>query len=185
MTTTPLHVALLRGINVGGHNKLPMAELRALAESLGWSEVRSYIQSGNLVARARGRPEALATALESAIGRACGFEAPVVARSAAKWRQLVDGNPFARASRERPSWVLLHLSQARPRASAVDALSVHAGSSERIERVGDAIWIDFANGVARSKLTPVRIDRAVGSPTTARNWRTIVRLREMLDERPA
>ena len=184
MPASKSHVALLRAINVGGRNKVPMAELRALAESLGWSDVGSYIQSGNLVFRAPGRPAALAADLQRAVQRAHGFEVPVVVRSAAQWRELVDGNPFPEASRERPSWVLLHLSQARPSASAVDVLAAHAGPDERIERVRDAIWIDFANGVARSKLTPARIDRAAGSATTARNWRTVVNLAEMLEELP-
>jgi len=172
-------IALLRGINVGGHNKVPMAELRALAEELGWAEVRSYVQSGNLVFEAEGEPASLEAELERAIERTFELSIAVIVRAAADWPAYVAGNPFPGASESAPNAVMLALSKAPPKSGAVEGLLERAAGGERVERVGDALWIHYAGGSGRSKLSPALLDRLVGSPVTTRNWRTVLKLDEL------
>src|SRR3990172_5118808 len=104
---TSTFIALLRGINITGHNKIPMTELRALAADLGWADPRTYIQSGNLVFRAAGGPADLAAGLEGAIRRQFGLTIPVIVRAAADWSGYVTGNPFPEASQAEPNVVIL------------------------------------------------------------------------------
>jgi len=175
----PTSIALLRGINVGGRTRIPMAELRALCAGLGWEDVRTYIQSGNVVFRAGAAAPALEEALERAVERRFGFPVPVIVRAAAEWPAYVEGNPFPEASGAEPNRVMLALSKAPPREEAVEGLRERAADGERIERVGDALWIHYAQGSGRSKLTPALLDRAAGSPVTTRNWRTVLQLGEL------
>jgi len=175
-----LHVALLRGVNVGGNKKVPMATLRELAEELGWSDAQTYVQSGNLVFRARGAAPKLEAQLERAIASRLGFEVPVIVRSAEKWLEYAAGGAFVVAERERPKLLHLALSKAKPGRAAVAALRPYCSAGELVELRGDALWIDFASGVARSKLAPAVLDRLVGSTVTARNWNTVQALAEML-----
>src|SRR5690349_10681340 len=93
-------VALLRAVNVGGR-KLPMAELRALCEEIGWEDVATYIQSGNVVFATAGQAEAIEQRLEEAIAKRFGLDVPVIVRSAAEWAKLAAGNPFADESPDR------------------------------------------------------------------------------------
>ncbi len=172
-------IALLRGINVGGHNKIPMAELRALCTDIGWREVRTYIQSGNVVYRAVGEPDDHARELESAIGSRFGLDVSVIVRTAARWAKYVAENPYPGASRTEPNLVMLALCGAPPRDGAVEMLLDRAADDERVTRVGDALWIHYAGGSGRSKLSPAVLDRAAGSPATTRNWRTVLTLAEM------
>lgn len=173
-------VALLRAVNVGGR-KLPMAELRALCAELGWEDVATYIQSGNVVFAADGRPAAMEAKLEEAIASRFKMEVPVIVRTAAQWRRYPGSNPFPDAARDGPNRLMLLLSKQRPQPRAETALQEKGNAGERVARTGDALWIHFPEGLARSKLTPSLIDRLVGSPATARNYRTVVRLKEMLD----
>ena len=176
-------VALMRGINVGKTRSLPMAELRVLCGDLGFEKPETYIQSGNLLIDANGSAEAVATALESAIAKRFGFSIPVIVRDSAHWKAYRDGDPFANDANSLPNHVHLCLSRAKPAADAVEKLRERAADGERIERAGDAIWIDFTNGAGRSKLSPVLIDRLVGSPVTARNHNTVLMLQAMIEAR--
>ena len=170
---------MLRAVNVGGR-KLPMAELRALCAGIGWAGVATYIQSGNVVFSASGKPEALATALEAAIAGKFGFDVPVIVRSAAQWARYPKGNPFPKAAKDEPNRLMLLLSKRPPAAGAEDAIQAGAKAGEQVRRAGDALWIHFPEGSGRSKLTPSLIDRAIGSPATLRNHNTVLRLQEML-----
>lgn len=175
-------IALLRGINVTGHNSIAMAELRSLCASLGWDGVQSYIQSGNLVFRASASQASLETELERAIERQLGLTIPVIVRHTAQWSAYIQGNPFPEASLQEPNRVLLALSKLPPKADAAAELQKRAPSGERVLRVGDALWIHYAAGIGTSKLTPALLDRLAGSPVTARNWNTVLKLAEMASQ---
>lgn len=175
-------IALLRGINVGGHNKLPMAELRALCTELGWVDTRTYIQSGNLVFTAPGTAAGLETVLEHAIEDRFGLKLPLIVRSASVWPAYIEQNPFPDASEETPNRVMLALSKQPPATNAESRLRERASEGERIARTGDAFWVHYSDGAGRSKLTPGLLDRIAGSPVTTRNWRTVVKLGEMASE---
>jgi uncharacterized protein (DUF1697 family) len=171
-------IALLRAVNVGGR-KVPMADLRALCGDLGWSDVQTYIQSGNIVFDAKGKAEALESQLETAIAKRFGFDVPVIVRSAEQWREIVAGNPFANEAEKTPNWVLLGLAKQALEPDAADAIAAKGKAGEKVEAAGEALWFHYPEGVGRSKLTPALIDRAAGSPVTARNWRTVLTLQEM------
>jgi uncharacterized protein (DUF1697 family) len=173
-------VALLRGVNVGGNKRVPMAELCRLAEDLGCSHVASYIQSGNLVLVTALEPPSLEQALERAIQSHFGFSVEVIVRSADAWLSYAAGSPFADAERERPHLLHLGLTKRTPKPGALAALEPFAKAGERLRLHADALWIDFLGGVARSKLSPAVLDRALGSTVTARNFRTVQKLAEML-----
>ncbi len=173
-------VALLRAVNVGGR-KLPMAELRDLCGKLGWSDVATYIQSGNLVFAAAGKPEAIEKALEQTIAKGFGFDVPVIVRTAAQWAHYPAGNPFPEAARDEPNRLMLLLSKSPPAAGAEGVIQARAKAGEIVKRAGDALWIHFPEGAGTSKLTPSLIDRAIGSPATSRNHNSVMKLKEMLD----
>jgi uncharacterized protein (DUF1697 family) len=175
-------VAFLRGINVGGRAKLPMAGLRDSCADLGWKDVSTYIQSGNVVFDATGKAPALESALEKAIEKNFGFAPATIVRSAAGLAGLAEANPFPEASAKEPHWVLLGLSKEKPRPGAAEAIEAKAQAGEKVVQAGGALWFHYPKGVGTSKLTPALIDRAVGSPLTARNWRTILKLLEMSEE---
>jgi uncharacterized protein (DUF1697 family) len=172
-------VALLRAVNVGGR-KLPMAELRALCAELGWQDVATYIQSGNVVFTASGKPDALEKELEIAIAKRFGFESPVVVRTAAQWAGYPPANPFPKAAADEPNRLMLLLSKRPPAKGAEEVIQARAVAGEQVRRAGDALWFHYPEGAGTSKLTPSLIDRAVGSPATARNYRTVVTLLDML-----
>lgn len=175
-------VALLRGINVGGNTRLPMAELRTLCEEIGWTDVGTYIQSGNVLYRAAGEASEHEARLEEGIGRGFGFEVPVVVRAGADWSRIVGSNPFEEAARDEPNRLMLCLSKLPPNPGAGEALQDRAKDGERVHLSGEAIWIHYPEGAGTSKLSPSLINRLVGSPVTARNWRTAVKLERMLAE---
>ena len=170
------YVALLRGINVGGHRKVPMAALRETAEALGLRCVRTYVASGNLVFETDLAAGPLETRLEKAIAEKFGFAVDVVVRSAAQWAALVAANPLKRESETQPNFV--HMSTGRREATEADLTSLvaKAGANERVLLAGGAVWIWFGDGAGRSKI-------GTGKSTgvwTARNWRTILAIHEML-----
>lgn len=176
MTT---YIALLRGINVGGQNRVPMDVLRSLCEKAGYREVRTYIQSGNVVMAGAGTAAVAEEKLEAALARRFGRDIPVVVRDAVRWAALARSNPLSRAATE-PAYLHLALSKAPPATGAVEAVRARAAGGELVEQAGpDGLWIYFTQGAGRSKLTPTLLDRLVGSPVTARNWNTVLALVEM------
>ncbi|MEA3033737.1 MAG: hypothetical protein QOH86_1753 [Sphingomonadales bacterium] len=173
-------VALLRAVNVGGRT-LPMAALREWCEAeLGWEAVKTYIQSGNIVFEAKGKAEALEAALEKAIEKQFGFQAPAMVRTASEWRTLLAANPFPNESEAEPNRVFLGVPKGAPAAGAAERIAAKAAAGERVEAAAGALWFHYPEGAGASKLTPALIDRAAGCPVTARNWRTATKLAEML-----
>jgi uncharacterized protein (DUF1697 family) len=172
-------IALLRGINVSGRNKILIADLRALCTDLGWREVQSYIQSGNLLFKAEATAAKLETELEQAIEQTFGLTIPVIVRAAADWSAYIHSNPYPQASQEEPNRVMLALSKLPPNQDVVAGLQLYTTGGERIKQVDDTLWIHYSSGSGRSKLSPAVLDRMVGSSVTTRNWRTVLKLDEL------
>jgi len=173
-------VALLRGINVGGNRRVPMAELRSVAEKCGLADVATYIQSGNLVFATALVPIEVESTLERAIEKRFGFAVEVIVRTAAAWSRYAAARAFPDAEEARPNFLHLALPKCKPIAGAAAALTQRAAAGERIVITSDALFIDYAAGVGKSKLTPAVLDRAVGSTVTARNWKTVLEIYAML-----
>ncbi len=177
-------VALMRGINVGSARKPPMADLRALCGSLGLKNPQTYIQSGNLLVDAKGGEPALRRLLEKELADRFGFAVDVIVRTAAEWDGYVAANPFADDTKALPKMLHLYLPRDPLKSGAAKALAEWAQSGERVDVAGGALWIDYgANGVARSKLSPLVIDQACGSPTTGRNWNSVSQIGKMIEQR--
>ncbi len=178
-STASPQVALLRGINVGGKHKLPMAELARIFDELGCSEVRTYIQSGNVVYLAEAALAARVPALVAAALEAQrGFAVPVVGRSAAELAAVAAGNPFLAEGAD-PATLHVAFLAAAPRAAAIAALDPDRSPPDRFHLVGRELYLCLPNGVARSKLTNDYLDRTLGTTSTIRNWKTVLALVEL------
>ena len=170
-------VALLRGINVGGRHAVPMARLRELAEGLGHTGVQTYINSGNLILTSTKSAATVTTGLESALRDEFGFAVPVVIRTAARLRQLVDLNPYPDGDPKQATVAFVAESIA---AGAADRIEALATEQERFTLHPGEVFIDFGGGLARSKLA-TSLDKALGVPATTRNVRTIEKILALID----
>jgi len=174
-----MHIALLRGINVTGRNKLPMKDLAGMFESAGCGEVRTYIQSGNVAFMAGEKLTAQVPALISAaIEEQFGYQIPVVIRSAEQMAEIVAGNPFVTNGIEEKQLHVAFLADV-PGAEAIAGLDPMRSPPDEFVVSGAEIYLRFPQGVARSKLTNAYFDRALGTVSTMRNWRTTQKLLEM------
>jgi uncharacterized protein (DUF1697 family) len=175
-----MHVALLRGINVGGGRKVAMADLRATVEAAGFGKVQTLIASGNLVLES---PEltgsALEAKLESEAKARLGLDTPFLVRSATEWDGLIAGNPLRGRADAEPSRFAVLVTRNDPSAGAVDALRQVAAEGEEIRAGARCLYIAFPNGMGRSKLGQA-ISGAKLGPATARNWNTVVKLAAMM-----
>jgi uncharacterized protein (DUF1697 family) len=179
--TTKAYAALLRGINVSGHNKVPMAELQALLTELGHSDARTYLQSGNAIfTSALGDEKALAAQLRQAIEERFGFGVDVLVRDHAYLKAVADACPFPAASLEGKQ---LHVTYFSEPVTASRFASLDAASHLPEEfRFGDrALYLYLPNGLGRSKLAEALAKSAPtdGVIATSRNWNTVAKLVEL------
>jgi uncharacterized protein (DUF1697 family) len=172
-------IAVLRAVNVGGASKLPMKELKAACEAAGLAKVATYIASGNLVFEHEGSADEakaiIAGVLHDGFGLARNH---TIIRTPAALAGALEANPFPDAALARPHHYLLHFLEAVPPAGVSEALAAWTGP-ERLHLAGDHLYVDFAVGVAASKLTPAKLERLLQVAGTARNWNTSRKLLEM------
>lgn len=180
MSGTPKHVALLRGINVGGKHRLPMATLREQFIAAGAEQVETYIQSGNVVFGAPAKQAAaLARAVSDALAEQLGFEVPIIVRSHTAFTKLAAAHPFADQGVE-PKLMMVALLDRKPSAAKLRALDPNRSPGDLLEVRGQEVYLAFPNGVARSKLDAKWLDRSLDVVGTWRNWLTIQQLASML-----
>ena len=170
-------VILFRGINVGGKNKLPMKALVDALEAAGLIDVLTYIQSGNVVASSSLQRESLSLLIQKTVLESFGFEPAVLCLSVPELQSLADANPFPDAV-EDASKLHLFVCAQPPAADADEKLEALAAADERTHLNDQALYLHAPSGVGRSKLA-AGAERALGVPTTARNWRTVTMLLEM------
>jgi len=166
-------VALLRGVNVGGRNMVSMAELRDAVESLGLDDVRTYIQSGNLLFTSK--RGITASKIEAAINKRFGLDVDVALRTRTQLQRVVERNPFPKNAAGN---VHVGFMTKLPAAAAVKAMDPDKFLPERFEVVGSELYLFLPNGLGRSKLPPYAV-RGVKVPTTVRNWKTVTKLLEL------
>jgi uncharacterized protein (DUF1697 family) len=182
----PSYVALLRGINVGGKNRVAMADLRQVAIDLGHARVATYIQSGNMVFTSPDTDQAaLADALEKEIGRRLGVSPAVVVASRADVEQVIAGNPFPGADSPRVVHAVFRRDEMSPAGQAAVTEAARAardaGSRDDARVVGRTLYLHTPDGLGRSDLAARLSRSAAQADGTARNWATVLRLRSMLD----
>lgn len=169
----PRCVGLLRGVNVGGKNKLSMAELRALLESLDHTNVSTFIQSGNILfTTAKPITE---KSLESAITKQFGINPSVMLRTPQELRKIVKSNPFGGVD---PAKLHVGFMAKKPAAAAVAKLDGERFLPDEFAIRGREIYFHLPNGMGRTKLPPY-LDRQLEIPTTVRNWNTVNKLVEL------
>jgi len=174
-----IYAALLRGINVGGRNKLPMKELVGIFEKEGCDEVRTYIQSGNVVFRApAGTIDAVAAAVRDGIARRFGFDVPIILRSASDLARVAAANPFL-VDAPNPKHLHVGFLADAPRPDAIAALDAARSDVDRFAVVGSEVYLHVPGGMGRTKLTTDWFDRRLETAMTVRNWRTVNTLVEM------
>jgi uncharacterized protein (DUF1697 family) len=175
----PCYVALLRGINVGGKHKLPMKDLAAMFTAAGCADVRTYIQSGNVVFRAKAPvAKRVEAAVAAAIVKKFGFEAPVIVRSADEMAAIHKRNPFLKRASETTSLHVVFLAD-EPARTAVASLDPDRSPPDQFVVRGREIYLHLPNGAGRSKLTNQYFDSCLKTISSGRNWNTVTKLCEM------
>lgn len=174
-----VYIALIRGINVGGHKKLKMADVKVMCESMGLRDVRTHLQSGNVVFRTSRTDRArLAKDLEDALS----VEARVLLRTAEEMRNAVAANPMNEEAQRGPSHYIVVFLSKKPGADAMASLrSAHVGP-EKMQLHDKELYIHYGSDMGHSKLTNALIERKLGVAGTARNWNTVTRLVELANE---
>ncbi|MFZ1992997.1 MAG: DUF1697 domain-containing protein [Solirubrobacteraceae bacterium] len=171
-------VIMLRGINLGPARRVPMADLRALLTDAGFEDVRTYVQSGNVVLESAATPAALERRAAALISERFGFDVPVVVRSARQLAAVVKLNPLGDVADDPKRYQVTFLSD-KPDPKAVAALRGAVVGGERVEAHGREIYAWHPDGVARSKLWNALGGKGLGVTATTRNWTTVTTLLEM------
>ncbi|MGH3057168.1 MAG: DUF1697 domain-containing protein [Gaiellaceae bacterium] len=181
MSASRTFVALLRGINLAGRNRVPMPELRSALESLGLEDVVTHIQSGNVVFRSRGgRAQGLTARIEGRIAEAFGIEVVVLLRTPAELTKVAGGNPFMCGGAD-PSRLHVVFLSGKPTRKAAAELDPDRSPLDEFRLAGREIYLHLPNGFGRSKLTVDDFERRLGVAATARNWKTVTKLVELTD----
>jgi uncharacterized protein (DUF1697 family) len=168
------YVAMLRSVNVSGHNRLAMDRLRALVASAGFDEVVTYVQSGNLILTGRGSPRAVGRVIEERMAADLGWSVPVIVRSKAQLRAVLAVNPFARRHVD-PKTLHVTFLAGDPAPGAAEALTGRSGD-DRLTVIGHEAYLHCPGGYGRTKLNNTFLERRLGCPATTRNWRTVTAL---------
>jgi uncharacterized protein (DUF1697 family) len=172
-----IHVLLLRGINVGGRNKLAMSRLREIAEGCAFERVTTYVQSGNLVVSASSsRSSAVADRLRRALRAEAGLDVSVVARTQKDLAAVVKANPFAKRTDD-PTKLHVVFAERAVRGSALAGLDLASYAPEEARVVAGHLYLHLPDGIGRSRLAADLARR--GPEGTARNWRTVTKLLEI------
>jgi uncharacterized protein (DUF1697 family) len=179
MTT---YIALLRAVNVGGHQPVPMADLRSLVARLGFDSPLSLLQSGNLVFRGRPQPaDELERILEVGASQHLGLDTAFFVRTAAEWREVIAGNPFRREAQSDPAHLLVMVLKAAPGTSAVRMLEAAIAGPERVKVAGRHAYLVYPVGIGRSRLTTPLIEAKLDTRGTGRNWNTVLKLAALVE----
>lgn len=172
------HLALLRGINVNGHRIVPMADLRHLCAELGWTDIQTYIQSGNVLLTASVPAQELSRTLQAAIAERFGFDVPVAVLSLSELDTLVSANPFVEEGCETKS-LYVTVFAAPLAADRPDAVDWDAFPPERGVLAARWAYLHLPNGYHAARLNNAYLERRLGVEATTRNWKTMGRLAAM------
>jgi uncharacterized protein (DUF1697 family) len=174
----PTYVALLRGINLGSHNKVAMPTLRTLLDGLGYQDVTTYIQSGNVAFGGSDSAPKVGDAIHDAIAKEFGIDVAVVVRTRQQLKKVVDGNPFAKKARDAGHLHVVFFT-GKPEAAKVKALTSADWGDDEVAVKGTEAYLHLPNGYGRAKLNNMVVEKQLGVVATARNWRTTQKLLEL------
>jgi uncharacterized protein (DUF1697 family) len=181
----PMVVSMLRGLNLGAHNRIRMEALRAIYESLGLSDVQSYVQSGNILYRTVRRDlDALARRIEEAMLETHGIRTAVIQRSAGDLRGVTERNPFAGRPGLDPAKLAVHFLGGTPGAEECAAARAIAIAPEEMHILEREMFVYFPDGMGRSRFPAAKLEKALKCAGTARNWNTVTKLLELAEAAP-
>lgn len=178
------YLAILRGINVSGQKKIKMQDLRSLFESLGMQNVRTYIQSGNVIFESNIEDKKeLKAEIETRIEKQYKFHVPVELRTRLEWKEIVDGCPFAPIDvKTQGTKVLITFLSDEPTAGRLIEIKTYVHPPEQLIVKGREIYLNCPNGYGKTKLSNTFLERKLGVVATTRNWKSVVLLHELLNE---
>ena len=177
MTT---HIALLRAINVGGTKPIGMADLRDFFGALGFEDVRSLLQTGNIVFRGGTKTgTALERLLESEAEQRLALSTTFIVRTAKEWEAIVAHNPFPKEAAADPAHLVALFLKDAPPATSVKALQAAIQGPEIVSLVAKQLYVAYPDGIGRSKLTIKMTEKALGTSSTGRNWNTVLKIAEL------
>ena len=171
-------VALLRAVNLPSHQKVSSAQLAALATDLGFDDVQTLLNSGNLVFGAGGaqKPDAIEKRLEAESARRLGLETEYFVRTAQDLEELVTANPFPKAAKDDPSHLVALFLKKPPNEAGLKSLRAAIVGRERVEAIGGHAYAHYPDGIGASKLTNKLLEKHLGTVCTGRNWNTVRKL---------
>jgi uncharacterized protein (DUF1697 family) len=179
----PVLISLLRGVNVGGHHKIKMEALRSLYESLKFEDVRTHVQSGNVIFRAKEKNTSLlAKKIQDAVERTFGFRPEVILRTPDDVRKALAASPFESRLELEPGKILITFLAADPGAGAGAKLRELKGYPEELHLKGRELFIYFPDGAGKSKLPWSKIGKLLKTEGTARNLNSVRKLLEIAEE---
>jgi uncharacterized protein (DUF1697 family) len=173
------HLALLRGINVGGKNALPMKELVQMFSDAGCTGVRTYIQSGNVIFEAPSGAAGIGDTVKAKIEKRHGYRIPVIIRTSEQLLATIRGNPFLKAAVDE-KWLHVYFLAHSPNTRAIATLDPARSAPDAFHVRGQEIYLHLPNGMGQSKLTNAYFDSKLSTTCTARNWATVLKLSEMM-----
>jgi uncharacterized protein (DUF1697 family) len=175
----PRYVALLRSVNVAGHGRLAMDELRASFAALGYTDVTTYIQTGNVLFSAGSKSEAgLAAAIEQRLADDFGDSPAVLIRSVADLRRIGRSSPYAKGGADPARHHVTFLAQL-PSKDALHALSLPKSGRDELVVDGKEVYVHTPDGYAHTKYTGTFLERRLGVVSTTRNWNTVTKLSDL------
>jgi uncharacterized protein (DUF1697 family) len=172
-----IYVALLRGINVGGHNNLPMQDLRDILASLACEDVKTYIQSGNAVFRSDDDRALLSRKIEAAVDEKFGFTPTVLLLTIDDYQSILSANPFPDVV-DKPKSLHVSFLEEIPPAPDLNSLNALKSPTENYKLLTKAFYLHAPDGIGRSKLA-AKVEKCLGVQTTGRNWRTVIKVAEL------
>jgi len=173
------HVALLRGVNVGGKNKLPMQDLARIFADAGCTDVQTFIQSGNVVLTAHADVlKNLSVAVKAAIETQFGYRVPVIIRGHQQLARAIESNPFLLAAKPEKTLHLCFLADT-PSEEAVKGLDPDRSPGDSFHVSGQEVYLHLPNGLGNSKLTNAWLDAKLSTVSTVRNWNTVLKLHQL------
>ncbi|GET27669.1 DUF1697 domain-containing protein [Prolixibacter sp. NT017] len=172
------YIAILRGINVGGNRKIKMADLKELFTGLGFTEISTYIQSGNVLFSSAKAEDtmALGDQLEQAIADTFGFDVPVIVRTVEELQQAVAVNPFYASPDADIERLHLTFLKTEPEADKLDAINQINHSPDKFNIIGNHAFVYCSGRYSESKLTNAFFEKKLKVPATTRNWKTVLKL---------
>lgn len=174
------YIALLRGINIGRKNRIKMANLKIIFESMGFKDVKTYLQSGNVIFKHdRINVGEIESNIEGKINQTFGFNIDVIIRTEDEFESMISSNPFIKDPDIEFDKLHVTFLKELPDKENILNLNLNIGENEKLEIKGKEIYLYLPNGYARTKLTNNTFEKKLKTIATTRNWKTVNKLREL------